>query len=174
MGESKDTNKMRWKGLLLLWLIATVGVVAGVWYFKPNRYVAEFPYILENHAKTATELSCDSLVSSGLRADKDFLNKQDGVKGEVLKGTDKIAIKIEEQELKFLTRASFDVGTTEGRPFLITKNDDEGLMAIDTEDDAVNTFILEKSTGLAIWTKDRLKPFVAGHPDTQSFYLICR
>lgn len=159
---------------LILGLL-TSGIVGFIiYFFKPNKFITQFPYINENLLVNSDELACENLVYTAMRADKNFLNEKDGVKGLVQKGTDTLAIKIEGKVMKLLTRASLEVGTMEGRQFSIMQNDKVGLIAIDQSDNAINTFILEKKTGLAIFTKNRLTPFVADHPDSQSMYLICR
>lgn len=168
------------KQILLMIIISTV-VGVSVYFLKPNFYVTEFPYIDEKIAeilKENEEWVCDSAVYSHLSAYKDSIyEKRDGIKGRVEKGTDKVNIKIEGDVLQFNTRAGFDMGFMEGEPFAITRNDGEYLVAIDTNEQKayVDTFILEKSTGLATWTKNRTEPFFQlGHPDAQSLYLICR
>lgn len=150
-----------------------------VYIFKPNFYITEFPYINEelNRQLSQKEWVCDGIVYSRLNADKDSIYRErDGVKGLVEKDKNKINIKIDGDLLNFNTQAAFEVGITEGEPFQIVRNDMDYLVAVDTNDDKtfVDTIVLEKSTGLATWTKNRTSFFPQGHPEAQSFYLICR
>lgn len=159
------------------WFLLTLLLCGLVYYFKPTKtqYITDFPFIINDHLKGQTNLGCESLVFTEMSSSKDSSFEKDGVKGEVLKGTDKLAIKIEDKTIKFLTRASLEAGTAEGRPFNIIKNDEKELIAFDIDDEGtLNTFLLQKKSGLGIWTKGRLKPFLRDYPDTQSFYLICR
>lgn len=160
------------------WFLLTLLLCGLVYYLKPikTQYTTDFPYIMDDLIKGQTNLGCESLVFTEMSSSKNSSYEKDGVKGEVLKGTDKIAIKIEDKTIKFLTRASLELGTAEGRPFNIIKNDEKELIALDIDDNEgiVNTFLLQKKSGLGIWTKGRLKPFLRDYPDTQSFYLICR
>lgn len=137
------------------------------WVFKPLRYSASYPFVSKI---TREELACEALADSMIYADK-----QEGVIGEVSKGTDKISIKIANGKFQFLSKASFESGELEGRPFTLLRND-KYVVAVDYDDmPMLNFFIMNRETGMAIWTKGRISPLLFGeNPDSQSIYLICR
>lgn len=158
--------------------VISIAAAAFVYFLKPNQFIAEFPYMDEQLSEflgTNGEWTCDAVVSTELIAFKDsYIEKRDGIKGRVNKGTDKVNIKIDGDVLQFNTRAGFDVGLMEGEPFMITRDDDDFLIAVDTNEKGtyIDTFILDKSTGLATWTKNRTS-FLSDGPETHSFYLVC-
>jgi hypothetical protein len=92
-------------------------------------------------------------------------------------GTDKLAIEIEGDSMKFMTRAAVDAGIAATAPFRIVRNDQDALVAIAVDDIAngvaVNSFLLNKKNGLAVWTKARSR-FLLEQPDTAAYYLRCQ
>lgn len=129
----------------------------------------------------STELACEGLLDSYLGEDIDSMRAEDAkLSGTVGKATDTIAIKIDEQNkiLTFLTKASVSAGTSSGVPFRIISSTPKSITAVDLteayEVGRLNTFILNKENGLAIWTKTRDGFLGTDIPDSQSVLLICR
>ena len=93
-------------------------------------------------------------------------------------GTDKLAIEIEGKTLKFMTQTSVESGQATAAAFQIIRNDKDVLAAVDYQSGALgssfSSFLLNKKTGYAVWTKSRPSFLVDGQADTQAHYLQCR
>ncbi|KKS03831.1 MAG: hypothetical protein UU56_C0014G0030 [Candidatus Curtissbacteria bacterium GW2011_GWA2_41_24] len=168
-----------WKWLIIVAILSSVLTGITVYYLKPSNYITEFPYINSELLKaTPEEWVCDSMVHSRLNASKDSVfEKKDGIQGVVEKGTDKINLKIDGEILNVSSRAAFESGITESEPYEILRNDEKFLMAVNTNQEKtyIDTFVVEKSTGLSTWTKNRTYFFdPEGHPESWAFYFICR
>ncbi|MCI0622100.1 MAG: hypothetical protein L0387_10600 [Acidobacteria bacterium] len=121
------------------------------------------------------ELACQSVAHSAL------VEKQLG--GNVLEATvgtarEKIALNVRGQELKFMTAASIEAGSAEASVFQIIRNDKESLAAMHFGEGwlgyNLNSFVLDKETGFAVWTKSHPRFMGLGKPDVWTYYLACR
>lgn len=79
----------------------------------------------------------------------------------------------DEKTLSFLSGASFDTGVVDGVDFSIIKNDDRELAAILWNGNSINSLVLNKTNGLAIWSKSRSDFPGYGAPSTNLSYLRC-
>jgi hypothetical protein len=119
-------------------------------------------------------LSCEALLFTSIQPNPRTKNIEieNGV------GTDKVAIEILGPVLKFMTQASVGVGQTDAAEFQIMRNDEEVLVAISHSLGALgstlNSLLINKKNGLAVWTKSRPFFIVDDEPDTQAHYLRCQ
>jgi len=102
-------------------------------------------------------------------------------------GTDKLALKIKDKTMSLQTGASVEAGMAEPSEFVILQNNNNTLLAIwfhnnEASNDAfsrldVHTFLLNKKSGLGIWTKSNSRPniFIDERPipEVQSYFLRC-
>ncbi len=133
------------------------------------------PFPITMDVSSQTSFSCKSLMSADIIGSPvDYLT--DGIEGSINKGTDKIAVNIKDDgTLSFLTRASLEVGVSEGDIFAIMKNTEKELVAIFYEDffGSTNVFSLNKENGLAIWSKARPSFLTYESPTGSIMYLSC-
>jgi len=98
-----------------------------------------------------------------------------GLEGKVSPGVNSVSIEIEgPKTLAFLSEAGFSAGTARGPSFEILQNTQEQLAATFFDGNSVNTFVLNKSNGLAIWSKVRATFPVYDAPTGAQSYLICQ
>lgn len=161
------------KQILITVLISSVAGIL-VYLFKPNTIKLPFPHTTKPF--TEYQYSCEALVGSFIRGGDTVFEK--GVFAEVYKGTDKIAIEVEEDKMYFLTQASVGIGTAKGEAWVIVKNTEDRLIAIynglDERSGDFNLFIINKTNGIAVWTKTNSDLFGTNNPAVQSYYLICK
>jgi len=160
---------------ILVTLIISILVGFGVYYYKPTQTYTTIPFstkILNTHS-----ISCEAILSSYIWG-ANTIREEGKIKASVSKGTDKIAIEMDDDRLYFLSSASQQTGTARGVEWNIVKNTDKKTVAILFNSENTfpnyNLFILNKETGIAIWTKSREDYIASDNPDTQSYYLICR
>ena len=115
--------------------------------------------------------------SAGVDADETQRNR---FRANISRGTDTIAIRIEPEYLVFLTRAGLEAGVAEGSRFPIVENTQNYLKASESMATGVATlesFVLNKQNGLAIWARIRPLGFFGGlaqaAPDSETVYLAC-
>jgi hypothetical protein len=96
------------------------------------------------------------------------------------KGTDVLSIRIERDHLLFLTKAAFETGLAEGSRFQLLENNSDYLKASASLSSGVATlesFVLNKQNGLAIWTRIRPAGFLGqvapAAPDSDTMYFSC-
>ena len=98
-----------------------------------------------------------------------------GLKGKVTGGVNDVSVSIEAPEiLRFLSQAGFSAGTTAGPAFSIISNTDDHLVASYFDGQSMNTFVLNKVNGLAIWAKTRASFPGYGAPTGSQTYLRCQ
>jgi hypothetical protein len=162
-------------GLILLTAILSAGLV---YYLKPSKTVVQtYPYDL----KDGTHFSCSTLIGATFFPQSDLDNKPlKSIDGQLLTNDKtKMAIQIEDKILKMITATSVSVGQTDPAELAIVKNNDNELIAVDPETEVVinqgiGTFVLNKKSGLAVWTKSKPAFLATPLPDTQAYYLECR
>lgn len=123
----------------------------------------------------SAQLACEALLSTSIWEDPE----QNGqITAENQTGTDKLAIRIKENAITFITRASVEAGIPEAAEFTIVSNEEDFLVAIYLDKGAIspslNSLVLNKKNGFAVWTKSRPQYLLSQTPDVQSSYLVCR
>jgi hypothetical protein len=93
-------------------------------------------------------------------------------------GTDTLAIEIDGKNVKFITRASVEMGQASPSTFTITRNNESVLIAFAVDETllgvTIDSLLLNRENGLAVWTKSRSASIMGDQPMTQSLYLRCR
>jgi hypothetical protein len=91
-----------------------------------------------------------------------------------------LALRVERDHLVFLTKASLEAGVAEGSRFPLIHNGVDYLKAVESTDSGVATlesFVLNKRNGLAIWSRVRPAGFARdvapGAPDSSTIYFRC-
>ena len=100
-------------------LIISLAIMSYLYYSKDAKLKINFPHT--SSVISNTSFACESLMSSNIigSSEKYLI---DGIEGEVLKGTDKVAMKIQDRNtLIFSTAASIGIGIAEGDKFIILK-----------------------------------------------------
>ncbi len=160
--------------LLIITLIST-GIV---YLFKPNKTsIIVFPFNVNNNV----QLGCKTLLGSTMFPRQNFdKNKADVIDGSLFTNDQtKLALEINGKTLKMITTSSVEIGQTTPVEIPIYRNDDSELIAVDPEPDIIlnpglGTFILNKKTGYAVWTKSKSAFFTYSYPEVQSYYMECR
>lgn len=123
----------------------------------------------------STELACEAILNANIWQET---GDQTQLVAETSRGTDKLAIKVGQEKLKFITRASVEAGMAEPAEFILVANEENYLMAVGLPSSPVapslSAFVLNKTNGLAAWTKSRPHGLLIDTPEVQSFYLFCR
>ena len=121
-----------------------------------------------------TAMTCQALLTTSILPNPQTkqLETKTGV------GTDKLAIEIHGSVLRFMTQASVEAGMATAAEFQILRNDNEVLVAVNYQRGALgsnlNSLLVNKMNGLAVWTKSRPSFLVDEEPDTQAHYLRCQ
>lgn len=93
-------------------------------------------------------------------------------------GTDLVEFEIVANTLRMITRAAVEQGQASPAEFKIIVSSPSMLIAIGVQDGLVggnaNLVVLNKASGLAIWTKSRPASLLADSPDSQTHYLRCK
>lgn len=163
------------KGLLVL--VVVVIAIGGYFYSQKSgggstSLKISFPYTFS--VANNTSFACESLLSANIiGSSEEYLTN--GIKGDVAKGTDKVAMNIKDAKtLNFLTSASVGIGTSEGDNFLIVENNAEKLMAVWFNETVISTVALNKTNGLAVWLKGNPDFPNYGTPYGSVIYMVCR
>lgn len=98
----------------------------------------------------------------------------EGVEGKVTAGRNNASISIQDATLVFLSESGFAAGTTRGAEFEIIKNNDLELVAFLFDGTSMNSFTLNKTNGLAIWSKIRSDFPGYDAPTGSESYLVCQ
>lgn len=172
--EPKSKPSLKRQILIAVFFSAVVGF--SVYFLKPTKTQLPFPFTSELMDKI--NYSCESLVGTSMYG-QDEKSYGKGIFAEIFKGTDKIAIEINNDKLYFLTKAALESGIArDEEPFTIIKNTNNQLIAIDSRIDKpaqdINIFALNKTNGIAVWTKTSSDYFPTKNPAAQSYYLVCR
>lgn len=165
--------------LLAILIIAGVGL--SVYFLRPLKQTV-FLYPFET--KGTTQLSCETVAGASLfpqmKLDKEKDDKLDKLEIALHTKGSNIAIEIGDKTVKFLTSTSVEGGLMEPAVFTILSNDAKSLVATIYEDSAgitnskiIDSFILSKDSGYAIWTKSRDIGLFSKNPDSQVYYLRC-
>lgn len=102
------------------------------------------------------------------------------LEAEAFEGGSSIALEVNDDTVSFLTATSVEVGLLEPMVMSILRNDDDVLAAVKYFPSAgiqgsaeINTLIVNKKTGYAVWSKMRDQALFSDHPDAQVYYLSC-
>ncbi len=165
---------MKKLAIIIIFLLSMLIAVL-IWKLRSTELVIKIPFPYTVKVNPESGISCKALVGSSMYGQNNELAK--GITAELFKGTDNLAVSVNGDEFKLLTRASLEIGQAESNAkWFITKNDDQNLVAMlsNEEMDSVDIFMLNKSNGMATWTKTRATNFGTDMPDAQSYLLQCQ
>lgn len=107
---------------------------------------------------------------------------QDGIEGgnvtvKITDGSDKIAVTINDDSISIITAAAVQMGNSESEKWPILSNTEDHLIAAAYNDGlmgpSVYTFVLNKRTGFAVWTKGSPNLLYVQMPQGFIQYLEC-
>ena len=119
-------------------------------------------------------LTCQSLIDSDISGsgDKSLTN---GIEGKVTRGGNMAAVSWNDSStLTFLSGAAFEAGVAQGVAFSIVSNSKDELVAYFFDGSSINTFVLNKRNGLALWSKIRSTFPVYDAPTGATSYMQCQ
>lgn len=155
---------------LIILVIFLIGGVGG-YYIKPSKTEFYYPPSSYSDARLTTGLNCKSIVSNLLIV-KNGKNKT--IESEIIKGTDKIAVKLKNNKLHFLSFAAVGAGMTEEDELTIIQNNSKYLTAYgEFNYGGMDSFVLNRETGKAIWSKSQPNYILANDVENQTFLLDC-
>ncbi len=169
-------NRIKKYKVIILTALITAALSSFLTYvLKPAEIKVPHPYTSELLGNNS--FGCTSLIGSWIIKGDGKIESSD-VKAELSKGTDKLAIEIENDKLYFLTSAALNAGGARGDAFSILKNTDSQLVAVHNglngPSSDLNIITVNKKLGLGIWSKITPEYFVTNTPQVQSYYLECR
>lgn len=158
------------KLFIIILAIFLVGGISG-YYIKPSKTEFYYPPSSYSDESLTTGLSCES-IASNLLVVKNEKNKT--IESEIIKGTDKMSVKLKNNKLQFLTSAAVGAGMTEGDELTIIQNNSKYLTAYgEFTYGGMDSFVLNKETGKAIWSKSQPNYILANDVENQTFLLNC-
>lgn len=159
--------------------IISIALLVGIpiYFLRPlKKTVSLFPTATAGK----TQLTCETTIGAALFPQPNWGKKpSEKVEASLSTGGSKIAIEMKEKTLNFLTSASVGVGVMEPYQLTILNDDNESLVALAYEKasglspHAVDSFILNKKSGFAVWAKSQSSIFSVDNPDGQVYYLHC-
>jgi hypothetical protein len=158
--------------LIVTILMIVVGLLA--YYFSPRKKSFQFfPMQTQN-----TQLSCETKAGITLFPRQNYDNKNmETIDAEISGKGSKLAIGIGDTTLKLLTDTSVGIGTIEPAEMTIVRKTIDSVEAVyfgeGLIDAGVDSFILNRKSGFAVWTKSKPSFFGNNAPDTQAYYLQC-
>ena len=134
----------------------------------------KIPFPFTQSVSNITTLACEALIDMDVTGSPvEYLTN--GIEASVAKGINKVSLAIKDDKtISFLSGASFNAGDVGGVDFSIVKNDDKELVAAMYNDTSMNSIVLNKKNGLAIWLKNRYDFPTYDAPAGNLSYLICR
>jgi len=159
-----------WSVLIILLIIGSITLYK--LFSAETKVKVAFPY--SESVANNTSFACQSLIDSSATGSKEE-SLTNGIEYEVRKGTNKASIKIKDDKtITFLSGASFDTGESGGVDFQIIKNDSKELVAALWNDNSMNSIVINKDNGLAVWSKIRSEFPGYGAPTSDSSYMSCK
>lgn len=165
--KGKDMNKKisSVAGLILLLLVGYfIGIAQSRNEVSIERKVYTFP------SSDKLSYACEAINSMHTYEMNNYSDDDSVVtlEADINKGTDTVAIEVDEDKFYFLTKASLEIGVV--RPdeeWDILTNNNESLIAMVTSSPfengpTIDIFSLDKNTGIALWSKNRTQGFLTG------------
>lgn len=164
-------------GILLLFGVVAAFSAGITYYLAPRKITAEvYSLKVSDTQKYGCTMKMGATMFGRANYDQKSIENIDG--SIFTKDDTKVGMTISDKILKFNTSASVGVGDVEGAEFIILKNDDSQLIAILYDESGlepgINTVVLNKTNGLAVWTKAKPSFVTIPLPEAQVYYLECR
>lgn len=167
----------------LFLIILIVSITLNVWLFlkiDDKKEITKTPLTMNLSGRDS--YACTGYINASIREEYDA--DQTKIIGNVEDGTDKIAIAIKEDKMVLQTAASVETGiahVSEEDMFTIIRNDQDYLESMWVSNlssqtntvDTIDTFFLNKKTGLGVWNRTRNKFFLGENPESSAIYVTC-
>ena len=125
---------------------------------------------------STNQLSCSTIVDASMF--QDGLEGEGEIAVEVSKGTDKLALTINEDSISIITRAAVEQGISEAERWPILSNTTSELFAVGMREGVFGSnmysFTLNKETGFAIWSKVSPSLLYVQVPQGFLQFLVCK
>ncbi|OGG02407.1 hypothetical protein A2Z33_05090 [Candidatus Gottesmanbacteria bacterium RBG_16_52_11] len=127
--------------------------------------------------KANIQFSCSPLIGTTLFPETRPGDEQFDVEASAVRDSTSIALEVEGDTLKFLTNTSVETGSMEPAKFQIIENTDKRLTALGltegTTDRTINALVVDKKTGLGVWSKTSTTSLIPDVPNSQAYYYSC-
>lgn len=162
------------------WIIVLFISLTSVFLLKPNKATIK---VYPQDLKESKQLSCSTKMGTTMFTKPNFedhiLETVDGTLFTYKDDQSKMAVEITGNKLYLITATAVEAGIMEPAEFAIVRENDSELIAVNLEgvtmlDPGINTFLLNKKSGTAVWTKSKPSFFGTALPDVQSYYMECR
>lgn len=121
------------------------------------------------------QLACNVIASTTIWQKTQEPNT---LQGTVKQSDYNVAINVKEKTVIFITDVSVGIGIAEPAEFLIVLDSNRSLTAIyisgSVLGNSLDTLVLNKENGHAVWTKSRVSSIFYKTPEVQSMYMNCR
>lgn len=159
-------------------VVASLITATLVYFLKPSRTAIQiYPWDL----KDGKQFSCSTKMGTTLFPRSNYKKHiMEIIDGDLFTNDKtKMAIEIDGKILKMLTATSVEIGIAEPTKLAIVRENENELIAVDPESDVmigrgVGTFILNKKSGTAVWTKSKPSFIGTSLPNVQAYYMECR
>lgn len=159
-------------------IIASLITATLVYTFKPNKTAIQiYPWDL----KDSTRFNCSVRMGATMFPKQNYeKHTMETIDGAIFTNDPtKMALEIEDKTLKMLVSTSYGPSGIEPAKLVILKNSDSELLAVDTDSDALfdnglDTFVMNKKNGTAVWTRARPSFFTDLLANAQAYYMECR
>jgi len=137
------------------------------------------PYFSISLAHYGDSYTCKGLLHSFASTNNDGIQKDKKVSVDsTTKDLDTLSIRIDGDQLHFLTQASVAAGSTgDERPLKIIENSNDHMVAVDIypafPDQNIDTFNLNKKTGMAVWNRTLTTLLGVSDPAGETEYFSC-
>lgn len=176
MKKIKELVRSFKKKHLLFLLLLGFGIGA-TYFLKPaKKTVRVFPNEIP---KAKTGLSCEEVLATAIFPQMSYEEKAlERIDGKVSRGNTKIALEIGDGIIKLMTATTVEMGMMEPLELEIIQDNDETITAFATEkpllsEGIVHSLMLNKKSGLTLWSKSNNSTFGAKGPYSVVTYLRC-
>jgi len=170
----RGPQKVRGVGYFLIVVLLMVVVGVSVYLFAPKKKSFQlFPTETQS-----MQLACETKAGVTLFPRQNYDKKTlETVDSEISGEGSKLAIEIGDKTLKLLTDTSVGIGVAEPAEMVIVRQNSDSVEAVYAEngliDAGIDTFVLNRKSGFAVWTKSKPSFFGNNAPDAQAYYLEC-
>lgn len=170
---------MKIKKILFLVLIGTLVYLVYLNFFPKAEYKMTVKQV-KYKTLSQNSFSCESIANASIYPNYEKTDEENiYLDSSLSKGTDKIAVEIKNNKAYFLTRAAMEVGiATPEEDWEIFGNDEKQLYIVYIDkrgdgDSTLDQFVLDKTSGIGLWTRTRTKGLLQNGPEGFINYFKC-
>ena len=132
------------------------------------------PYPPVQPVADKTTLTCMALMEADLTGSPDTsLTK--GIEGKITSGQNGVTVTIgNDGTVRFASDAAAQVDATTASTFTVVANNKSQLVASLFDGQSMNSLVINKASGLAIWSKTRSTFPLYDAPTASASYMVCR